>query len=301
MSFLAPFAAVEAHHWMLRDPYRTLAYKSAISQVVAGKTVLEVGCGTGVLSIFAAQAGARSVVALEATPIAGLARSVIARNGLSHRIEVVETLSSEYRPRERFEVIIHELLAMDPFAERVVPTIRDARERLLAPGGMLLPHRVRVCALGLGAADHPGGATMASEAAELSAIYGLRLDPLVEASTTLQHEGAEGQVASRVLTEERELYGIDFTEPPGSECDERVHRLVATRSGSIEEVMVFFRAYLHADTQLTSSPFAPRTHWSPYVVRLPRPVRVEADHPLFLRSRVDYGGESTCLELGLVE
>lgn len=305
MSIFDEFASVEAHHWMLRDPYRTLAYKSAISQAVAGKTVLEVGCGTGVLSIFAAQAGAKSVVALEATPMAALARSVIARNGLSHKIDVVETLSTEYRTDERFDVIIHELLAMDPFAERIVPTIRDARTRLLAPGGTLLPQRLRVCALGLGTAARPYSGTMASEAWELAAIYGIRLEPVIEALMACRSEAggsqgaadSVGRVTDRVLTEECDLYDIDFFEPPWSECEEREHRLVVTRPGTLEEIVVFFRAHLHGDLQLTSSPFAPPTHWSSFVERLPRPLHVEAGHTLVLRSRVDYRDEPTCLEL----
>ena len=52
---------------------------------------MDVGCGTGVLSLFAAQAGARAVVAVERAPsIAALARRIVARNNLSAVITVVE-------------------------------------------------------------------------------------------------------------------------------------------------------------------------------------------------------------------
>ena len=64
---------MEIHKEMLGDEARMTAYRNAINRVVKGKTVIDVGAGTGALSIFAAKAGATKVFAIEASAIAKIA------------------------------------------------------------------------------------------------------------------------------------------------------------------------------------------------------------------------------------
>ena len=50
---------------MLKDEIRTLTYRNAMyhnKHLFRGKVVLDVGCGTGILSMFAAKAGAAKVI-----------------------------------------------------------------------------------------------------------------------------------------------------------------------------------------------------------------------------------------------
>ncbi|KAI3501770.1 hypothetical protein L1887_29779 [Cichorium endivia] len=62
-----------SHEEMIKDRVRTETYKTAILQHrshIEGKVVVDVGCGTSVLSIFCAQAGAKRVYAVDASEIA---------------------------------------------------------------------------------------------------------------------------------------------------------------------------------------------------------------------------------------
>ncbi len=67
--YFEAYSQLEHQAMMLRDRRRMDAYRAAIlgqPDVFRGKVVLDVGCGTGVLSLWAAQAGARRVHAVEA-------------------------------------------------------------------------------------------------------------------------------------------------------------------------------------------------------------------------------------------
>ena len=78
---------------MLKDEVRTRAYMNAIERnthLFKDKIVLDVGCGTGILSLFSARAGARKVYAVDMSDIAQQARQIVEDNGFSDRITVIQ-------------------------------------------------------------------------------------------------------------------------------------------------------------------------------------------------------------------
>ena len=85
-TYFDTYSNVNIHLEMLADKKRTLAYKNAIQQLtpyIKDKIVLDVGCGTGILSMFAAKAGAKHVYAVDASDFVNRTRKVINENGLS--------------------------------------------------------------------------------------------------------------------------------------------------------------------------------------------------------------------------
>jgi histone-arginine methyltransferase CARM1 len=69
---------------MMQDFVRTSTYQKAILDNptdFAGKVVMDVGAGSGILSFFAQQAGAKRVYAVEASSIAVHATKLVAQQG----------------------------------------------------------------------------------------------------------------------------------------------------------------------------------------------------------------------------
>ncbi len=133
------------HIEMLDDRVRTERFIAGVRATVRpGDVVLDIGTGTGVLAVAAAQAGARRVHAIDVGNIAAAARAVAECNGMDGRIEVIHAWSARVELPERCDVLVGEIMGNEPFAEGVLESFLDARKRLLKPGATVLPSRVRV-------------------------------------------------------------------------------------------------------------------------------------------------------------
>lgn len=136
------------HIPMLNDTRRNDAFEAAIIAAVAAAgpaaRVLDIGTGSGLLSMMAARAGAQSVTACEMVPvIAETARAIIADNGYSDRVTVhtmpSTALTIGAQLDERADILVSEILSSDLLTERVIDTFEDAHARLLKPDAIIIP------------------------------------------------------------------------------------------------------------------------------------------------------------------
>lgn len=91
--YYGSYSSFHIHEEMLKDTVRTRTYQRAIMDNpmdFKDKIVMDIGAGTGILSIFAARAGAKHVYAIEFAEIAIFAREIIKRNGLEDKITVIK-------------------------------------------------------------------------------------------------------------------------------------------------------------------------------------------------------------------
>jgi type I protein arginine methyltransferase len=133
------------HEEMLKDSVRTKAYQKAIEgnpDDFKGKIVLDIGAGTGILSIFAARAGAKHVYAIENAEIALFAEEIIRKNGLSKKITVIKGKMEEVKlPVPKVDIIISEWMGYFLLYESMLDSVLWARDKYLVKGGLMLPSR----------------------------------------------------------------------------------------------------------------------------------------------------------------
>jgi len=133
------------HEEMLKDQIRTNAYRNAIEnnpETFKDKIVLDIGAGTGILSIFAARAGAKHVYAVENAEIAFFAREIIKNNGFEDKITVLKGKMEELElPVPKVDIIISEWMGYFLLYESMLDSVLWARDKYLVEGGKMFPDR----------------------------------------------------------------------------------------------------------------------------------------------------------------
>ncbi|KAI0697253.1 S-adenosyl-L-methionine-dependent methyltransferase [Cytidiella melzeri] len=137
------YAHFGIHEEMLKDSVRTGSYRNAIvnnGHLFKGKTVLDVGCGTGILSMFAAKAGAKHVVGIDMSNIIDQAQKIIEANGFADTITLVKgKLEEAQLPITEFDIIVSEWMGYFLLYESMLDTVILARDKYLKPGGLMFP------------------------------------------------------------------------------------------------------------------------------------------------------------------
>lgn len=125
---------------MIQDKVRMDAYVAALKQVIRpNSVVLEIGAGTGVMSLLACRFGAKHVYSIEPDSAICVAREFAQANNLSDRITFFQNLSTQIELREKADVIVSDLRGVLPLFTTHIDSIIHAREQHLAPGGVLIP------------------------------------------------------------------------------------------------------------------------------------------------------------------
>ncbi|KAL6858652.1 S-adenosyl-L-methionine-dependent methyltransferase [Trichoderma novae-zelandiae] len=141
--YFESYAYNDIHETMLKDTVRTEAYRDFIynnKHIFKGKVVLDIGCGTGILSMFCAKAGAARVIAVDKSDIIKKATENIFNNGLSDIITCVKGgIEDVTLPVDQVDIIVSEWMGYCLLYEAMLPSVLYARDRYLKPDGLLVP------------------------------------------------------------------------------------------------------------------------------------------------------------------
>ena len=143
--YYGSYSSFHIHEEMLKDTVRTRTYQRAIMDNpndFKDKIVMDIGAGTGILSIFAARAGAKHVYAIEFAEIAIFAQEIVKKNGLQDKITVIKGKMEEIElPVPKVDIIISEWMGYFLLYESMLDSVLWARDKYLIQGGKMLPGR----------------------------------------------------------------------------------------------------------------------------------------------------------------
>lgn len=265
------------HEEMLKDTVRTLAYKHAIQRnkhLFKDKIVLDVGCGTGILCMFAAEAGAKLVIGVDMSRMIDTAREIVATNGFQDRIQLLRGKMEEVTlPVEKVDIIISEWMGYCLLYESMLDTVLYARDRYLVPGGLIFPDQATMFLTGIEDSEYKEekiGYWKDVYGFDMSVIGNMALrEPLVD--------HVDGPKA--VCTDCVPLVTINIHTVQKGDLDFSIpFTLFAKRSDWLHAMLVYFSCTFNFGTKpvtFSTGPFDKYTHWKQTVMYLPRDLTLE--------------------------
>ena len=283
--YFRSYEDIAVHELMIKDAPRTEAYRKAIEEdptLLQGKVVMDIGAGTGILSLFAARAGARKVYAIEASSMAKVARQIVQDNSLGSVIEVIESRVEDLQlpEGEKVDVIISEWMGFYLLHESMLNSVVHARDRFLKPEGRMFPSSAQIYA-----AIVSMDAFYEEKVHFWQSVYGFNLSSVVP----LAQRGALATnvvvdiSSSQVLSTPFLLADLDL-QTVRMEDLEHLHEeafFSTTHAGTFHAFCLWFDVGFPSvegrpPVVLSTAPDSPSTHWKQFIISMPEPMSLES-------------------------
>jgi len=256
---------------------RMSIYAEALKRAVTpGCSVVDIGAGFGVFALLACKYGAGSVVAIETDSSIELLHELAQANGYADRIKVVRGISTRFEPESKADVIISDLRGTVPLYESHIATIVDARERLLAKGGRLLPMRdtLRIALVRSPKTYRPYRYPWSS------GKYGIDLS--AARRFAVNDSSKEYLKPSALMSEATDLAIIDYRSVTNPHVDSTVE-LAANRDSTAHGLLVWFDAEIADGLTYSNAPGQPPLVYGQMFLPFAQPVALKSGQTVVAR------------------
>lgn len=273
------FAQFYEQEKMLADKPRMDFYHAAIARhIKPGDRVIDLGTGTGILAAFASRRGAAKVYAIDHSVVLEHAKTLAAHNRVEN-VEFIGTHSKDLKLDAPVDVILHEQMGDYLFDEDMVANITDLRDRLLKPGGLILPARFEFFCEPVKIRD----GRFVPHLWDMN-VHGIDYSCMDRERPQDPHyyhiPAADLDYVEHLLSEPAPLLTIDLQtlNPADLPSELRFSRTII-HSGRFDGYVVYFRAMVDSDLSLNSSPLDPgrATNWGYRILRIDREYLTEGD------------------------
>ncbi|CRK92142.1 CLUMA_CG005725, isoform A [Clunio marinus] len=262
------------HHSMLSDKVRTESYRNAIlknSSVIKDKIVMDLGCGTAILSMFASQAGAKAVYAVDQSDIIYKAMEIAQTNNFNNIRFVKGRLEDVKFPADKVDIIVSEWMGYLLLFEGMLDSVIYARKNYLKDDGLLLPNRCTISLVGYGSET-----TYNNYIKFFDNVYGFNMKCMIKEILREGHvEKCDGEY---VLTKSNTICDLDLMT-----CDMNYSNftydfnLEVTKASLMTSFVGYFDTFfdLPEKVSFSTSPDSKPTHWKQAIFYLAEPVNVK--------------------------
>jgi protein arginine N-methyltransferase 1 len=263
------YAHFGIHEEMLKDEVRTKSYRNAIlnnKHLFKGKVVLDVGCGTGILSMFAAKAGASQVIGIDYSDIIIQAKQIVKNNNLDDVVTLIQGKVEEVQlPVDKVDIIISEWMGYCLLYESMLQTVIFARDKWLKPDGILMPDKSTIYITAIEDAEYKE-----DKINFWDNVYGFNMSCIKRLA--LQEPLVDVVEANQVMASAHKLLTLDLSTIKNEDLSFVVpFRLIAARDDFCHAFVVYFDIEFSKCLKkiyFSTGPHAQYTHWKQTVFYL---------------------------------
>lgn len=272
--YFSTYSHFAIHHEMLTDKVRTESYRDALltnSNRFHNCVMLDVGCGTGILSMFAAKSGCHKVISVDQSDVIYQAMDIIRENNLSDIITLKKGRLEDINIGvDKVDAIISEWMGYFLLFEGMLDTVIYAREHYLKPDGVILPNRCTISIMGSG--DTKRYVDLVDY---WSNVYGFKMSCMkaqVVREPSIEICNADNLITSTAEIQVFDLYKvttdcINFSAP---------FTLNVKKTGSLTAIVGYFDIFfdLENPVHFSTGPYSTPTHWKQTVFSLSEPISI---------------------------
>lgn len=263
-----PLYDIKAHHLMIFDRMRSNAYRKAIfEKVKQSDVVLDLGCGSGILSLFAAQKGCKKIYAIDISPIIRTAEKIAQDNHITN-IDFITSDIYKYSPSFPIDVLIHEQIGQYIWDEDMIKKVSFVRNHYLKPNATIIPAQLDIYAAATSRLspfekalsefkENPWGLDLSS----LRKQYFLNYVKIGLTPFTVELDNTKD-----FIVKPKKVHTIDFYS--AHEIEPLEYHFMLPKGETVRGIILFFVVNLTKSILLSTIPKNQNTHWGQICVPL---------------------------------
>jgi len=283
--YFSSYSSHHIHEEMLKDSSRTHAYQRAIEgnpDAFKDKIVLDIGCGTGILSLFAARAGAKHVYAVDYAEVALFAKEIVRKNGFEDKVTVykgkIEEIDFPFGEGE-VDIIISEWMGYFLLYESMLDCVLWARDKYLnKKTGKMLPDRAQIYVAAIEDSEY-----MAEKKSFWDNVYGFDMKCMT--SSMFKEPMVDVVPPNAIMSDYCCVFDGDIMNMKQEEVNfSNMFNLKISHTDKVHAMVAWFDASfsdLKNPVVLTTSPMKKYTHWKQCTFYLDKPLDVRKGDTLY--------------------